>query len=123
GGKNGLVVTGKSAVTVSVSTDQGKTWKSAGLPASAGMGIDLTDHVKGHQQYWLRIGAGAAALKDAGLTWRTVCQTNVATIPRLHDGSNLIDFVAGGRAVVSAGPNRDQAEAHVVDGQMDSPSV
>ena len=121
GGRNGLVVSGRSLGTVSISTDQGKTWNTAGLPASAG--IDLTDHVKGHQQYWLRIGAGAAALKDAGLTWRTVCQTNVATIPRLHDGSNLIDFVAGGRAVVSAGPNRDQAEAHVVAGKMDSPSV
>ena len=121
GGRNGLVVTGKFDAGVSVSTDQGKTWQTAGPPASAG--IDLTDSVKGHQQYWLRFGAGAAALKDANLSWRTVCQTNVATIPRLHDGANLIHYFTGGRAVVSAGPNRDQAEAHVVAGAMDSPTV
>jgi hypothetical protein len=121
GAKNGLVVTGKVPTTVAVSTDQGKTWTTAGPPASAG--IDLTDPVKGHNQYWLRFDAGADALKDAGLTWRTVCQTNVATIPRLHDGTNRIHFYSGGRALVSAGPNRDQAEAHVVAGAMDSPSV
>jgi hypothetical protein len=121
GGKNGLVVAGKNAGAITVSTDQGKTWNTAGVPTSVGM--DLTDQVKGHQQYWLRVGAGAAALKDAGLSWRTVCQTNVATVPHLHDGANRIEFVAGGRAVVSAGPNRDQAEPHIVAGKLDSPTV
>jgi hypothetical protein len=124
GGKNGLVVSGAGAgaVGVSVSTDQGKTWKTAsGTPASAG--VDLTDLVKGEQQYWLRLNAGAAALKDAKVSWRTVCQANVATIPRLHDGTNRVTFLAGGTALASAGPNRDQAEPHVVAGKMDSPAV
>jgi hypothetical protein len=122
GGRNGLVVTGAGAVTVSVSTDQGKTWNtSGGTPASAG--VDLTDFVKGHQQCLLRFNAGAASLKNAKPTWRTVCQANVAIIPRLHDGTNHVTFLAGGNALASAGPNRDQAAPHVVEGKMDSPKV
>lgn len=122
GGRNGLVVTG-AACTVDVSTDRGRTWAPAGPPASAGGSIDLTDHVKGHQQYLLRLGAGASALGGTNLTWRTVCQANGATISRLHDGTTRITYLAGGTAVVSAGPTRAQAEAHVVEGKMDSPRV
>ena len=115
GGKNGLVLNGKATCGVKISTDRGKTWQDAG---AASDGLDLTDFVKGHQQYWIRFEAGAKALAASGLTMKTVCQTNVATIPRLHDGENKIVFLAGGTAVLSAGPNKDQAEAHLVDGQM-----
>jgi hypothetical protein len=122
GGTNGLVVTGAGIVKVSVSTDHGTTWHTAGRPASAGR-VDLTDFVKSQQQYRLRFDAGAAVLRDAKPSWRTVCQTNVATIPRLRDGANAITFLAGGTAVTSAGPNRAQAEPYVVEGKMDSPAV
>jgi len=57
------------------------------------------------------------------VNWRTVCQCNVAIIPRLHDGQNKITFQASGRGIISAGPHKDQAEAHIVDGKFGSPSV
>ena len=87
-------------------------------------GLDLTDKVKGRQQYWLKFEAPRRRRsKAAGLSWRTVCQCNVATIPHLHDGPNQVTFLASGRGLVSAGPHKDQAEAHVVDGKIGSPAV
>jgi hypothetical protein len=122
GGKNGLVVSAKGAVSVSVSVDQGKSWGDAAA-VSAGTAADLTDRVKGFNQYWLRVAAGAATLKGSGLSIRTVCQTNVATIPHLHDGVNKVTFESSGVALASAGPSLAQAEAHVVEGKVGSPSV
>ncbi len=122
GGKNGLVIEGEVACPVSISTDQGRRWQQAGMLAP-GKPLDATDLVKGHQQYLLRLGAGADALKGAKLSWRTVCQCNVAIIPRLHDGINTISYEASGHGIISAGPNKDQAEAHVVDGRMGGNTV
>ncbi|HET6246129.1 MAG TPA: hypothetical protein VFE47_00375 [Tepidisphaeraceae bacterium] len=117
---NGLVLHGKATCPVQISVDQGKTWQDAGAFAD---GLDLTDRVKGFQQYFLKFGAGAASLKEAGLSWRTICQANVAVIPHLHDGENTITYLAGGKAIVAAGPTLDQAAAHVVDGKMNSKTV
>jgi hypothetical protein len=122
GGTNGLVVSGGAACKVEVSTDHGQTWQG-GASLDLGNPMDLTDHVKGRRHYWLRFGAGADALKDAKLSWRTVCQANVATIPRLRDGRNRVSFFASGRAVASAGPNVPQVKAHVVDGAIGSKAV
>jgi hypothetical protein len=116
----GLVIHGKNDCSVQISVDQGKTWQNAGALRD---GLDLTDRVKGFQQYLLRFNAGAAALKDAGLSWRTVCQANAATIPHLHDGDNTITYLASGRGIVAAGPDLEQANAHVVDGKMGSNAV
>ncbi|HEY3324899.1 MAG TPA: hypothetical protein VGP72_30885 [Planctomycetota bacterium] len=120
GGKNGLVLRGKMACPVSVSTDQGKTWSAT---ANAQDGLDLTDLVKGHQQYLIRFAAGAKTLAGTGLTIRTVCQCNTAIIPRLHDGENKITFLASGLGVLAAGPNKNQAAAHLVDGTFGSKTV
>lgn len=122
GGKNGLVITGKASCPVAISTDQGRTWRDGGVLVADGS-LDLTDLVKGHQQYWMKLAIGAASLKNAQLTWRTVCQCNSTIIPRLHDGVNKISYAASGQGVVSAGPNRDQAETHVVDGKMGTGTV
>lgn len=116
----GLVIGGKAACPVSVSTDQGKTWQKAG---SASDGMDLTDMVKGHQQYFIRFGAAAKNLAGAGLTMRTVCQCSPTAVPRLKDGTNKVTFYSSGRAVISAGPNSDQAAAHLVAGKFASSSV
>ncbi len=51
GGKNGLVLHGKATCPVQLSTDQGKTWQDVGALSD---GLDLTDKVKGYQQYLLR---------------------------------------------------------------------
>jgi hypothetical protein len=120
GGKNGLVLRGKATCPVSVSTDQGKTWKDAGAFAD---GLDLTDHVKGFRQYFLRLGAGAKALESSGLSITTVCQVSVSTIPRLKDGGTKVEFESSGKAVVSAGPTLPQAQAHVVDGAFGTRAV
>ncbi len=116
GCRNGLVIESKRRLPLKVSTDRGVTWKDAASN-------DLTDLVKGHQQYQLRIELPAPKLRSAGLKIRTVCQANVATIPRLTDGRNTVGYAASGKAVFSAGPNRDQAIAHVVNGKLESPSI
>jgi hypothetical protein len=120
GGKNGLVLRGKATGAVSISVDQGKTWKDCGAFAD---GMDLTDHAKGFRQYFLRIGAGAKALADSTLSIHTVCQTSVSTIPRLKDGGTKVTFESSGRGIVSAGPTLPQAQAHVVDGAFGTRAV
>jgi hypothetical protein len=116
----GLVLRGKADCAVAVSTDRGKTWHEVGKLEG---GLDLTDRVKGQRQYLLRLGAGAKALKGAGLTITTVCQANPAVMPRLRDAGSQVQFKSSGQAVVSAGPTLPHARAHVVEGNFDSPKV
>ena len=111
---------GKADCVVALSVDQGRTWQDCGTFAD---GLDLTDRVKGHRQYFIRFGAGAKALADSGLTMTTVCQANVSVLPRLKDDGAKINFAASNRAVVSAGPNREQAKTHIVAGAFDTPAV
>lgn len=120
GCKNGLVLKGKTDCTLAVSIDHGRSWQDAGKLAD---GLDLTDHVKGRQQYWLKLGAGARALAKSGLTITTVCQANPSILPRLKDNGTVVQFAASGKAVMSAGPNVPLAQAHVVDGKLGSPRV
>lgn len=120
GGKNGLVLKGKATCPVSVSVDQGKTWKDGGAFVE---GLDLTDHVKGFRQYLLRFGAGVKTLAASGLTMRTVCEVSVSTIPRLKDGGTRITFESSGRGIVSAGPTLPQGQAHVVEGAFNTRAV
>lgn len=120
GCKNGLVARGAAGCKVSVSVDRGQTWHDGGKLSD---GPDLTDAVKGHRQYLLRLHAGAKALAGSGLTVTTVCQANASVMPRLKDGGSVVSFAAGGKALVSAGPTLPQATAHVVAGKFDSPAV
>lgn len=113
GGRNGLVLQGRADCPVSVSVDRGRTWKACGPLRDR---MDLTDHVKGHRQYWLRLGAGAPALRNSRLAITTVCQANSSVLPRLADGGCRVEFQASRQALVSAGPTLPQAQAHVVDG-------
>jgi hypothetical protein len=120
GCKNGLVLRGKADCSVSVSTDDGKTWNDGGQFRD---GLDLTDHVKGHRQYLLRLGAGARELSKADLTITTICQANPAVLPRLKDGGTTVHFHASGRALVSAGPTLAQAQRHIIAGRFGTPAV
>jgi hypothetical protein len=120
GGRNGLVVAGKGGMAAEVSTDRGGSWAEGGKLDGP---LDLTDHVKGRRQYWLRLKAPAAKLAGTGLTVTTVCQANGAVMPRLSDGGSKVTFEASGVALVSAGPNRPQAARHVVAGGFDKPAV
>lgn len=120
GAKNGLVLKGAAACGVKVSTDHGKTWADGGAFAD---GMDLTDHVKGYQQYWLKFEAGVKDLAASNLVIRTVCQCNGALIPRLKDGGAKITFASSGQAVFSAGPTLAQAGAHIVEGAQGTKAV
>ena len=53
----------------------------------------------------------------------TVCQANAAILPRLKDNGSEVRFQASRQAVVSAGPNVPQAQAHIVDGKFGTPKV
>ena len=99
---------------------QGRTWQDCGAFRD---GMDLTDLVKGHRQYFIRFGTGARALAVSELTMTTVCQANVAVLPRLKDGGTRVTFAASNRAVVSVGPNREQAKAHIITGGFDTPAA
>lgn len=120
GGRNGLVLRGRANCKIAISVDQGATWKECGDFRD---NMDLTDFVKGHRQYFLRLGNGAKQLRDSGLSMRTVCQANAAILPRLKDGGTRVEFAASHQAVVSAGPNKPQAQARLVAGKFDAPAV
>ncbi len=120
GCRNGLMVSGKADCAVSLSLDQGKTWHECGKLSDT---LDLTDLAKGYRQYFLRLHAGAGKLRDAGLTIQTVCQASAAVMPRLKDNGTEVTYAASGHAIVSAGPNVPQAQAHVVAGKFGSPNV
>jgi len=115
----GLVIGGKVACPVEVSVDQGKTW----VKADGKDGLDLTDTVKGHRQYLLKFGAGAKALAASGLKITTVCQCGQTIVPHVQAGENKVTYEAGGQGFIAAGPNKSQAEAHLVAGAMNSPTV
>lgn len=120
GCRNGLVLHGQAACAVSISTDQGATWQDCGTFRD---GLDLTDHVKGYRQYFLRLHSGAKQLRDSDLAITTVCQVNSSVLPRLRDNGTQVAFAASGQAVVSAGPTLPQAAAHVVAGKFGTPNV
>lgn len=120
GCRNGLVLRGKARCSVSLSIDQGRSWRDCGSFAD---GMDLTDRAKGRRQYWIRFHVGAKELANTGLTMTTVCQSNPCTMPRLKDNGSRVQFLDSGRAVVSAGPNIRQAEAHLCAGKFGTPSV
>ncbi|MBY0513629.1 MAG: hypothetical protein K2P78_06920, partial [Gemmataceae bacterium] len=120
GAKNGLIVRGEGDVKVSVSVDRGTTWHDGGL---LGASPDLTDFVKGHRQYRLKLHAGPKALASRKVVVTTVCEANRAVMPHLTDGGSVVRFEASGQAVVSAGPTLAQAAAHLSDGKFGTPSV
>ena len=115
----GLIINGKISCPVEISIDQGKTWvKSDGKD-----GLDLTDAAKGRRQYLLKFGAGAKALAGTGLTITTVCQCGLTIVPHVKAGENKVTYESSGQGFIAAGPTKDQALAHLVDGAMDSPTV
>ncbi|MEW4487985.1 hypothetical protein AB1L42_07865 [Thalassoglobus sp. JC818] len=119
GCRNGLVVTADIDITLGVSTDRGETWTEASMSSGS---VDLTDAVKGCQQYLLRINEPATKLTDANLLIRTVCQANPNLFPRLKENGTNVTFEASHIATVSAGPAVDLASKHRLD-NGDNPSV
>ncbi len=120
GSKNGLVLHGSGSCAVSLSFDDGNSWRDCGKLRD---GLDLTDLVKGRQRYYLRLGAGARELAKTGLRTVTVCQASTSVMPHLKDSGDIVDFEASGRDVVSAGPDVAQASRHIVAGAFNTSNV
>ena len=99
--------------------DQGKTWTQPQPPTS---GLDLTDSVKGYQQYFLRLNASAKQLAAAGLSWTTVCQANACIIPHVCTRGRKRDQLCGWRRgnYLPPAPIASQAETHLIDGKSGS---
>ena len=113
-------MSGRTDVAVSVSTDRGTTWHEGGnLIANT----DLTDFVKGHRGYWLKLHASPGQLSASDLQITTVCQANPAVFPRLTDNGSTVSYAANGMALRSIGPERPHAASAIVDGAFDSPCV
>jgi hypothetical protein len=125
GCKNGLVIHAKDVPDatpplVSVSVDRGAKWSDA-IPLRDG--LDLTDAVKGHRQYYLRFGASAREVARFAPSITTVCQANPATMPRLVDRETTVRFRAGGKALASAGLTLPEATTQLVEGRFGTPKV
>jgi hypothetical protein len=120
GGRNGLVINGRDNIPVSVSTDRGTTWHEGGSLKNA---ADLTDFVKGHRGYWLKLHASPERLALSDLEITTVCQANPATFPRLTDDGSTVSYAASATALSSIGPEKPHAASAIVDGAFDTPYV
>lgn len=107
GCRNGLVVTGNNG-QIEISLNAGRTWQSLGTLDGK---VDLTDHAKGRSQYWLRFNE-----RPSDLEIRTVCQANVAVLPRLKDGGTSITYAASGQSTLSVGPELDLAKSFITSG-------
>ena len=120
GCRNGLVLHGDLKCEVAVSVDAGRTWLGASKFED---GLDLTDHVKGRSQYWLRFDASAQQLLAAELEIRTVCQANVAVLPRLKDGGTKVTYSASNQSVLSMGPEVNLAKTYLTNGAFGEKAV
>jgi hypothetical protein len=120
GCRNGLVLRGGARCEVSISVDAGRTWLAKQKFVD---GLDLTDFAKGRSHYWLRFSANAKQLADSNLQIRTVCQANVAVLPRLKDDGTTISYEASGNSVFSMGPEMELASSFVTDGAMGEKTV
>ena len=120
GCRNGLIVRGDAKCEVSVSVNAGRSWSAAKRMSG---GMDLTDLVKGRSQYWIRFGASAKELTGSKLEIRTICQANVAVLPRLKAGGTKIQYEASGKSAVSLGPELDLAKTFLADGAFGEKSV
>ncbi|MDA1017838.1 MAG: hypothetical protein O3A00_25695 [Planctomycetota bacterium] len=120
GCRNGLVLSAKAQCEVAISIDAGRTWQANQKFVDV---LDLTDVAKGRSQYWLRFAGDAKTLANADLAIRTVCQANVAVLPRLKDNDTTITYEASGQAVQSMGPELNLAKSFVTAGGFGEKSV
>jgi hypothetical protein len=111
----GLVIKGKASCKVSISTDAMKTFSE---PVDLTDGLDLTDLVKGHYQYWLKFGAPAKDLAGKEISVMTCCMANGYVMPQLKGDGAQVTFNASGLAVETIGPQADAIAKNIVDGAM-----
>lgn len=115
----GLVLKGQAKCKVSLSLDAMKNWSE---PVDFVDGLDLTDQVKGHYQYWLRFHAPAQKLGGKGITIKTLCMANGYVMPHLKGGGSKITFNAGNKGYTSIGPQFKSIHANLAEGALNKPS-
>lgn len=115
----GLVLSGKADCKVCVSTDGMKSFSD---PVDFKDGLDLTDLVKGHYQYWLKLMASPASLAGKDVTIKTCCMANGYVMPHLKAGGTQVTFNASGLAAETIGPQAEAISKHIVDGSLAKPS-
>lgn len=120
GCRNGLVIRGNADCDVAVSLDAGRTWSQ---PQPLDGQLDLTDLAKGRGHYQIRLTESPRRLRDSGLEIRTVCQANVAVLPRLRDNGTRIDYEASGKSVRPFGPEAPLAKSTVTEGGFGESTV
>lgn len=120
GCRNGLVLQGRTNCEVAISLNAGRTWLGSQRFVD---GLDLTDFAKGRSQYWLRFATSAQQLVDSKLEIRTVCQANIAVLPRLKDNGTTISYEASEMTNQSLGPELNLAKTFVTDGAFGQKTV
>jgi hypothetical protein len=111
----GLVLAGKAECKVCVSTDHMKTFSD---PVDFKDGLDLTDLVKGHYQYWLKFMAPATALAAKDVVITTRCMANGYILPHLKAGKTQVTFNASGLASETIGPQAEIIKQYLSEGDM-----
>ena len=112
----GLVLNGKADCKVAISIDNMKTFTD---PVDFKDGLDLTDIVKGHYQYWLKFMSPAKALAGKDVTITTCCMANGYVMPWLKANGSQVTFNASGLAVETIGPQFESIRQNIVDGALD----
>jgi hypothetical protein len=101
GGAVVAALAGQGALSLSVSTDQGRTWEQAWSSEGGTVDarVDLTDWTAGRYEYHLRLALrgepGASRLTSICIT--TWAQLAPMSLPRLKEGANRLQFLWGDR--------------------------
>jgi hypothetical protein len=120
GGTLGLVLHGKARCRVCLSTDHMQTFSA---PTDFSDGLDLTDMVKGHYQYWLKFLAPAASLAPNDITITTRCMASGYVMPQLKPNGTQVTFNASGLAATTIGPQAKAIRKNLEAGGLDQPSL
>jgi hypothetical protein len=101
-----VTLSGEGALSLSVSTDQGRTWEQAWTSEGGTVDarVDLTRWTAGRYEYHLRLflrgEPGASRLSSICIT--TWAQVAPMSLPRLKEGANRLQFAWGDRHGLAA---------------------
>ncbi len=99
-----LTATATGTVGVEISVNAGATWSSIGSLTSSGAPLDFTNHVKGRNDYLLRLsfddGEGLSSFR-----LRTVTMMNQGVYPNLKAGTTQVTYQAGNAGALDLSPD------------------
>ncbi len=119
GCRMGLVLNGKAHCQVCLSLDKMQNFTA---PVDFSDGLDLTDLVKGHYQYWLKFMAPASSLAGKDIALTTRCMASGYVMPQLKPDGTQVKFNASGLGVSTIGPQAKAIRENLSAGALDEPS-